>query len=534
MVTRRFLLCGSFLLPLLLPAETFYFSHGQQQVLEPLENQRSVLNTPQSLRYFQDKNKRILGVADTLIVKFHSTQAEEAVIRKMDLEVVKRFHSGALLVKTSADVLDVANTLYAMEEVEYAHPDFYQEKQKRFLPAAAIGLAAAVALDGCGGGGSRNDVSDSSSSSTSTSSSSTSSPSSSSQSSDNLLPGNGSGGQTSQSLTSSSSSSLMDVSITDPYYPQEWHLNNTGQNGYTAGADINAEEAWAYTRGAGAIVGILDDGFDIYHQELDDYFLGAKDYRDGDADPSPGWIDSHGTACLGVMLAEENGVGVVGVAPQAHYYAARQGYGDSDDIQALEWLAEQGVAVISNSWGSYAVSDALRDTLNDLATNGRNGKGIVITFAVGNDRYDLDDAAYDDESEVVGVIGVAASTEYDTRASYSNYGSAVDIAAPGSENYSIVTTDVSGDKGYNSGDYHMEFVGTSAAAPMVAGVAALVLSVNPDLSAAEVKNILSQSADKIGEDSYNSSGWNKYLGFGRVNAGKAVQKAMESRSFIGR
>jgi subtilisin family serine protease len=124
------------------------------------------------------------------------------------------------------------------------------------------------------------------------------------------------------------------------------------------------------------------------------------------------------------------------------------------------------------------------------------------------------------------VIGVGASTDFDYRADFSQYGTNLSLVAPGGGGWGgIYTTDRTRTDGYNSGDYDSGFGGTSASSPIAAGVGALVLSVNPTLTAKEVRKILQDSCDKIGGVTY-TNGWHPYYGYGRVNAQAALALAL--------
>ncbi len=309
----------------------------------------------------------------------------------------------------------------------------------------------------------------------------------------------------------------------DPYYKYLWHLKN---NEYK-GVDINVEEAWKYTKGEGVLTAVIDEGIDIDHNDLRENIIGFANFND----PNSNYPDSksgkwHGTACAGLMCATENDTGVVGVAPASKLYAVR--YSDSkisQDIAAFNYLMKQNVSVISNSWGSYRKLDSYNEIFETLATKGRDGKGILIFFAAGNDSINLDDSSINDESESKFVISIGSSTHKDTIASYSNYGSSLDFLAPGGiMSGQLVTTDAMGEKGYTDWNYNFNFIGTSASAPIAAGVAALILSVNPDLTRDEVIEILAKTARKIGDYTY-VNGRNNHAGYGRIDAGEAVKMA---------
>ncbi len=309
----------------------------------------------------------------------------------------------------------------------------------------------------------------------------------------------------------------------DPYYEFLWHLKN---NEYK-GADINVEEAWKYTKGEGIITAVIDEGIDIDHNDLRENIIGFANFNDPNSNyPTSKSGKWHGTACAGLMCATENDTGVVGVAPGSKLYAVR--YSDnkiSQDIAAFDYLMKQGVSVISNSWGSYRKLDSYDEIFKTLAQKGRNGKGILIFFASGNDGRSLDDAGINDESESKYVVSIGSSTHKDTIASYSNYGSSLDFLAPGGiMSGQLVTTDAMGEKGYTDWNYNFNFIGTSASAPIAAGVAALILSVNPDLTRDEVIEILAKTAKKIGDYPY-VNGKNIHAGYGRIDAGKAVKMA---------
>ncbi len=316
----------------------------------------------------------------------------------------------------------------------------------------------------------------------------------------------------------------------DPYYKFLWHLKNREY----PGADINVEEAWNYTKGKGVIAAIVDEGIDIDHDDLRENIIGFANYSARDPyttrpDSKTGYW--HGTACAGLMAAVENDTGVVGVAPESKFYAIR--YSDSDvaqDIIAFHDLMEANVSVISNSWGSYTNLDAYDAIFKELATKGRNGKGILIFFAAGNDHKNLDTAGIDDESESPWVISIAASTERNTIASYSNYGSSIDFIAPGGTlGGKLVTTDKMGAEGYTDWNYNFNFAGTSAAAPIAAGVGILILAADPDLTRDEVLDIMRKTAVKIGDYPYDEKGWNAHAGYGLIDAGKAVSTAYRLR-----
>jgi subtilisin family serine protease len=319
----------------------------------------------------------------------------------------------------------------------------------------------------------------------------------------------------------------------DTYYDVLWHLKNR----IYAGADINVEEAWRYTKGEGVFAAIIDEGIDIDHPDLKANIFGFANY---DANPNRDYPANypasktgkwHGTACAGLLAAVENDTGVVGVAPAAKLYAVR--YSDSDvakDIEAFYDLMKEGVSVISNSWGSYTNLDAYNEIFKTLATKGRNGKGILLFFASGNDAKDLDEAGVNDESESPWVISIGASTQRDAIADYSNYGSSVDFLAPGgTKGGDLITTDATGEKGYTDWNYNWNFAGTSAAAPIAAGVGVLILSENPSLTRDQVIDILKKTAKKIGDYPYDKNGRNDHAGYGRIDAGKAVALAHRYR-----
>jgi subtilisin family serine protease len=351
------------------------------------------------------------------------------------------------------------------------------------------------------------------------------------------------------------------VRSNDPLYYDSWHLDR-----------INIEKAWRYTKGRGIAVGVYDEGIDIEHEDLRGNIIGFGNYSTGlkrltminninqlnnDLRNAPNSQNDkwHGTACAGIIAATgDNELGSVGVAPQAKLIVARYSKNNiSDDSKALIDMANEGVSVISNSWGTNNMLPSFNTTLKQLSQEGRDGKGILVFFAAGNDGCNMDkyfevigigddarlicrdNSSYDkinDESESPYVLSIASSTYNNNIANYSNYGSAIDFVTPGgARDDSIITTDATGYLGFNNSNYTQDydgFSGTSASAPMAAGIAALVLSVNPNLSKEEVVDILKQTAHKYQSNRYpyDSNGRNDHWGYGMLDAGDAVELAL--------
>lgn len=374
----------------------------------------------------------------------------------------------------------------------------------------------------------------------------------------------------------------------DPLYGKQWYLWHTGGNQLASGSHIAIEQAWEITRGDRSIVvAVADDSIDLNHPDFQapGKLVAPRDLKDKDFVPLPERpTDNHGTACAGVCVAEENGAGVVGVAPGCALMPIRtSGYLDDESVEAVfDWAMSNGASVISCSWGASAVYFPLslrqRAALTRAATHGRNGKGCVIVFAAGNANRPtegtIDERGWPNDvlagktkwlsgfAVHPDVITVSASTSLAKKSAYSNWGPNISVSAPSNNappgmwlqstgfvstapevkqylpGLGVFTADRLGAAGYSPDDYTNTFGGTSSACPVVAGVAALVLSVNPDLTALQVKQILQQSADKIIDadpdpqfgtryGSYDSRGHSQWFGYGKVNAYKALQAAQQ-------
>lgn len=329
----------------------------------------------------------------------------------------------------------------------------------------------------------------------------------------------------------------------DPLFPDQWHLNNTGQAGGTVNADINAPEAWDVTRGSRTItIAIVDEGVDIDHEDFqaDGKIVEGFNSADGTNDPRPNAGQHHGTAVSGLATANaNNGLGVCGVAPECRLMAVKIGATPSTEASSIDFAARHGADVISNSWGPpdglniiQPLPDVVRTALDYAADQGRGGKGCVIFWAAGNGNESADKDGYASYSKV---ISVAASNDDDRRSRYSDFGNSVDLSAPSDDDTwkphaAITTTDRMGSVGYSFGNYTSTFGGTSASAPIAAGVAALMLSVNPGMTRQQVQLILQNTADKIDQTngSYDSNGHSRYYGYGRVNALAALQATLGS------
>ncbi len=291
---------------------------------------------------------------------------------------------------------------------------------------------------------------------------------------------------------------------------------------------INAHDAWDTETGSGITIAVLDTGIDLDHPDLaanlwqnsspetaytGDYTIVHDTHGwdfvndDNNPDDDDTFSGGHGTHCAGIITARANTstYTVVGVSWTNKLMAVKildySGYGTSSDlIDAITYAADKGADIISLSLGGVGVSEAEREAVN-YAYN----KGVVIVAATGNTYSALVDypAAYDH------VIAVGATNANDERAAFSNYGENIDVVAPGAEIYSTVIG------GYKSMD------GTSMACPHVSGLAALVMSYwnnvgNTGWTPQQVSNVITSNCDDVNSAAY--SGWDKYSGYGRINA----------------
>lgn len=323
----------------------------------------------------------------------------------------------------------------------------------------------------------------------------------------------------------------------DTFYSCQWALANDGQVG-EPDADIDADDAWQLLANAEPtqiIIAVLDEGVDTGHEDLAGKIVTPYDATDRDDNQEPDANDAHGTACAGIAMAvSNNGLGITGVGAAARLMPIRIATTDKlgawvtdDDIieNGLRTAVDRGAHVLSNSWGGGLPSAPINNGVDYALEEGR-----VVVFATGNDFAPFVD--YPARLSLSRpVIAVGASNEWDELKSPnsqdgeswwgSNYGDAVTVVAPGVH---IYTTDISGGAGYHQTDYHAKYNGTSSATPHVAGIAALMLSVNPELTPSEVKDILQTTAEDLGEP-----GFDRFFGYGRVNAKRAVAAALARR-----
>ncbi len=340
---------------------------------------------------------------------------------------------------------------------------------------------------------------------------------------------------------------IVSINLTpnDPYYSVQWALHNTGQSYPISGgltesgtldSDVDAPEAWDIETGSlEVIVAVVDTGVDYNHSDLDDnmwtdgsgYY--GYDFINDDNDP----LDDHGhgTHCSGIIAAEgNNGLDVVGVCWDAKIMALKflgsNGSGNtSDAVTAFYYAVDNGADVVSNSWGGGGFSQSAQDAI-DYAYS----QGVIMIAAAGNDNSSSSHypASYDH------MISVAATDSDDVKASFSNYGDWIDIAAPGVNILSLRAqgTDMYlGKSGYAPGDRFVPHgnsnatmyiaSGTSMACPYVAGAAAMIISQFPELSGEDILARLLGTTENIHQENPE---YEYLLGLGRVNLFNAVSE----------
>jgi len=319
----------------------------------------------------------------------------------------------------------------------------------------------------------------------------------------------------------------------EPLLDQQWHLHNTGRAGGVAGADVDAPTAWEITTGRSDIAIVIhDSGVDIHHPDLSANLNAGWDFDHDDSDATNA-ANSHGTACAGIAAAALNGVGVAGLAPGCRITPLKAALAHTWDdwARTIDWAATHG-RIISCSW-SITPNNTLAGAFRRASQN-----GVVVFCAAGNDGSRSGRIAF--PASLPETIGVGASTNRDTRANYSQIGEGLDLLAPSSGGtLGIETTDNQGVAGYNAqpgpaGNYTAVFGGTSAATPLAAGAAALMLSVNPQLTPESIRQLLRGAATKIepAVAGYDANGRSDSHGYGRLNAARAVQRARGAQRVI--
>ena len=348
----------------------------------------------------------------------------------------------------------------------------------------------------------------------------------------------------------------------DANFQLQYHLRNAGQFVGTVGEDIRVETVWDTRQGAGVVIGIVDDGVDYSHPDLDGNYRPALsyDYNENDNNPFPNvQANIHGTAVAGVAVAELNGnapnSGVVGVAPQAGFAAIRLTAQPATDSQVANALRHQpnSIHIYNNSWGPADTGSIVstgqagplaRAALAAGATTGRGGLGSIYVFSAGNGGGG-DNVNFNLFANSRHTIAVGAVTNTGAAAAYSEAGAPLLVSGISTTNLVattgvgapvIFTTDINGPYGYNTtgwtnADDRSQFGGTSAAAAQVSGVVALMLQANPNLTSRDVQHILVTTARRnaTADPSWRQNGTGRWVsdrfGYGVVNAQAAVAAA---------
>jgi PKD repeat protein len=291
------------------------------------------------------------------------------------------------------------------------------------------------------------------------------------------------------------------------FTPNDIGSNTTATGGQWYLYKIKAQQAWDIQTGNASIkVGIVDDAMQISHSDLQGIALSGFDIADNDADvnpPATAW--DHGTHIGGLIGANtNNGTGMASLAFGVKLLPVKITSDNSPNVliseyEGVAFAVSQGARVINMSWGAPVPSQTGLAVINEAYNS-----GVVLVAAAGNDG----NSNVNYPAGYPGVISVGATTNIDARASFSNFGSSVDISAPGSQIWSLAPNNGTSVKN-----------GTSFAAPLVSAAAALLLSANPSLSPSEVESCLLASADNI--DIFNPN-YIGLLGAGRLNVQQAL------------
>ena len=341
----------------------------------------------------------------------------------------------------------------------------------------------------------------------------------------------------------------------DPLAHLQWYLNNDGsQAGTVAGEDLHLGTLHSRYRGEDVRIAVVDDGIEMTHEDLRqnmvpngsyNYLAELPDWPVGSPWAVPCTKDQdHGTAVAGIIAArDDNGVGIRGVAPRAQLrsFNAISGGTDLDILDALQRHVED-TDIYSNSWGGGDDTGQYQDALpsrvalsgviNAGLKKGRNGLGSIYVFSAGNGHSLGDYSAYDGNVTLYGVMAACSTHAAGLRAHYSEMGPNLLVCAPAGsagdeeERKTLPLVETT----HLNDTYTARFSDTSAAAPMVSGVVALMLQANPKLTWRDVPLVLAQSARKVDAQ---SAGWTQYgpwhyhhaYGFGVADATAAVALA---------
>ena len=354
----------------------------------------------------------------------------------------------------------------------------------------------------------------------------------------------------------------------DPLYERQWYVENTGspiQYNGTPGADIGGVEAWEVSKGTDVIVAVLDSGIDTLHPEFSSRLLPGFDAFATDSINTFGYPflnfdeNAHGTACAGIIgAAKDNEIGIGGIAPECKLVPVRIFFYIELNNQIVPFTNMNALLTGSAySWNTIGAdiiscSAGLTPEFINLLTidttlcneelllaynEGRNGNGTIMFFSAGNENSP--NVLW--PANMCRTIAVGASDMCDTRKRPndcsgenwwgSDYGETLDFVAPGVK---IATCDITGNLGYSSNDYALTFNGTSAACPIAAGVGALLLSENPELTANEVRHLLNVTSEKVEPYAYDSlnvdGSWNEEVGHGRINAYEALTQVFNANT----
>lgn len=339
--------------------------------------------------------------------------------------------------------------------------------------------------------------------------------------------------------------------VSEDNFKYAWHINENINSVYKSNffiddnAHINISPAWSLTKGKKINgekirVAIIDEDFEVNHPDLQGKIYKTYNVMNDSSNITATSSEkfSHGTAISGFVASD-----FLGVAPEVELILININLSESIEesyyLKAFDYAKKHGASVINCSWGGESLSQSLSVKLQEMyeaninvifaSGNGANGTGINL------------DSNINEESESTYVLSVGSTTVLNDRALYSNYGSNVDILAPGGggKNYyagasellgilaldSMGTAGLNNTFGYASNNYTFT-AGTSFSAPLVSGTIALMLAVNPNLTPAQIRNILLNTAQKVGENAnYDANGFDKYRAYGKVDTGKAVEAA---------